>query len=311
MGSLLGASTQLLVPLLLTRAVVGLGDALVWTAGVIYVLQILPRERQSAGVGWFTGALSVGVALAFLVTPLLEGPLGWRGIFAVYGVVGVAVGLAVLAAVRGERPVRMAGAAVALGGVLRERRLLLLAAALFLGMAALYGPLTWIQPFLDEVGGFSSAQRGVAGLLISAAAIPGPILAGIVAGRTGRPVETFAAFLVLSVPVLILALGTERQYVLITLIGALSAFGATGAVTPLFAAVGTVVPPEAAGTAAGIATTIAIAGTVVASYLGGLLVSYGGGYDVAFVVFAALAAAGVVLGVPAARRALRPPAAQP
>jgi hypothetical protein len=65
------------------------------------------------------------------------------------------------------------------------------------------------------------------------------------------------------------------------------------------------VRPEAAGTAAGLATTIAIAGTVAASYLGGLLVSYGGGYDVAFVVFAAVALAGIAVGAPAARRALQ------
>ena len=78
---------------------------------------------------------------------------------------------------------------------------------------------------------------------------------------------------------------------------------------PLFAVVGGLVRPEAAGTAAGLATTIAIAGTVVASYAGGLLVSYAGGYDVAFVVFAGVALAGILIGAPAARRALASAAA--
>ena len=62
--------------------------------------------------------------------------------------------------------------------------------------------------------------------------------------------------------------------------------------------------PEAAGTAAGLATTIAIAGTVVASYAGGLLVSYAGGYDVVFVVSAGVPLLGILVGAPAARRAL-------
>jgi predicted MFS family arabinose efflux permease len=304
-GSLLGSLTDVLVPLLATRIVVGLGDALVWTAGVIFVVQILPPERRSAGVGWFTGALSAGIAGAFLLTPVLEDPLGWQGIMAVYGVGAVVGGLAILAALWQAPRIAAGGVRVPLGDVVRERPLLVVSGALFLGMASLYGPLTWIPPFMDEVGGFSDGERGVAGLVISAAAIPGSILAGIVAGRTGRPVRTYALFLVACLPVVVLAFGTEEMFVVVTLVGALSAFGASGSVIPLFAVVGTMVRPEAAGTAAGLATTIAIAGTVAASYLGGLLVSYGGGYDVAFVVFAAVALAGIAVGAPAARRALQ------
>ncbi len=303
-GSILGAATDVLAPLLVTRAIVGLGDALVWTAGVIYVVHVMPPGRASAGVGWFTGALSAGIAAAFLFTPVLEDGLGWRGIMVLYGAVALAGGAAISAAVRREVGVAGSGPAVPLGEVLRERRLLVVSGALFLGMASLYGPLTWVPSYMDEVGGFSDAERSVAGLVIAAAAIPGSILAGIIAGRTGRPVETYAAFLVLCLPVALLAFGTEDLFVVVTLVAALSAAGASGAVIPLFACVSSLVRPEAAGTAAGLATTIAIAGTVVASYAGGLLVSYAGGYDVVFVVFAGVPLLGILVGAPAARRAL-------
>jgi predicted MFS family arabinose efflux permease len=303
-GSALGATTDVLAPLLVTRAVVGLGDALVWTAGVIYVVQVLPPARRIAGVGWFTGALSAGIASGFLFTPVLEDALGWRGILALYGALALAGGAAVFAAVRRDGHAAPAGPAVPVASVLRERRLLAVSGALFLGMAAAYGPLTWIPSFMDEVGGFSDAQRGVAGMLMAFAAIPGGIVAGLVAGRTGRPAETYAACLVLCLPVAILAVGAEDRYVVVTVIAALSAAGSTGAVTPLFAVVGSLVRSEAAGTAAGVATTIGIAGTVVASYGGGLLVSYGGGYEAAFAVFAGVALAGILIGAPAARRAL-------
>jgi predicted MFS family arabinose efflux permease len=303
-GSILGAATDVLGPLLATRAVVGLGDALVWTAGVIYVVQVLPPARRSAGVGWFTGALSAGIAAAFLFTPVLEDSLGWRGIMVLYGVVAIAGGAAIYAALRNDVRVVASGPSVPLSSVLRERRLLVVSGALFLGMASLYGPLTWVPSFMDEVGGFSDGERSVAGLIIAAAAIPGSILAGVIAGRTGRPAETYAAFLVLCLPVVVLAFGTDDLYAVVTLVAALSAAGASGAVIPLFAVVGGLVRPEAAGTAAGVATTIAIAGTVLASYAGGLLVSYAGGYDVAFVVFAGVALLGILVGAPAARRAI-------
>jgi predicted MFS family arabinose efflux permease len=307
-GSLLCALTDALIPLLVLRAVVGFGDALVWTAGVLYVLQVLPPSRRSAGVGWFVGALSTGIALAFLLTPVLEGPLGWQGIMALYGVVAIVAGVAMLAAVRHEQGMAASGPAVPLREVLRERRLLAVSFASFLGMAALYGPLTWIAPFMDEVSGFSTSERSAAGLVMSAAAIPGSILAGVIAGRTGRPAQTYAVFLALCLPVALLAFGTESTYVLVTAIAALAAFGASGAVIPMFASVAAIVRPEAAGTAAGLATTIGIAGTVAASYLGGVLVSYGGGYDVAFLAFAGVALAGILVGAPAARRALQPTA---
>ena len=144
---------------------------------------------------------------------------------------------------------------------------------------------------------------------MSLAAIPGAILAGLIADRTGRPAQTYAAFLVPCVPLALLALGVESMYVLVTLIAALASFGSCGAVTPLFACAGSTVRPAAAATAAGIATTIGIAGTVAASYGGGLIVSYGGGYDVAFIVFGGVALAGILVA-PAVRRALQTPYAE-
>src|SRR5215207_3888602 len=47
-GSLAGALTDELVPLLVTRAVIGFGNACCWTAGVIFLLHTLPAARRSA-----------------------------------------------------------------------------------------------------------------------------------------------------------------------------------------------------------------------------------------------------------------------
>jgi predicted MFS family arabinose efflux permease len=310
-GSLLGALSDELVPLLLSRLVVGLANACCWTAGVIFLLQVLPASRASAGIGWFTGALCAGGAIAFLATPPLEEAFGWRGVFVLYGAVAVVGGGLVLFSLRDQVGTRVVGAvAVPVGEVLRERRLLVVSGTLFLGMAAAYGPLTWVPPFMDEVAGFSTTQRSVAGLIMSLAAIPGAILAGIVADRTGRPAHTSAVFLVPCIPIAFLAFGAESSYVLVTLLATMCSFGSCGAVTPLFATAGSTVRPAAAATAAGVATMIGISGTVAATYGGGLLVSYAGGYDAAFIVFGAVAAAGI-LSAPAAGRALRPRSPQP
>jgi predicted MFS family arabinose efflux permease len=302
-GSLLCAATEALAPLLALRAVVGFGDALTWTAGLIYVMQVLPAERRAGGVGIFTGALSCGIALAFLITPVLEDPLGWQGIMALYGAIAIVGGAFVLVAVRSERPVAVGGPTVPIGEVVRRRGLLVVSGALFIGLAVSYGPLTWLPPFMDEVSGFSDGQRGVAGLLMSAAAIPGSILGGIVAVRSGRPAQTFALFLAFCLPVGLLAFVGESSYVLVTLIAMLVSFGAIAAIVPMFASISVVVSDAEVATASGVATTIALAGGVTATYAGGLLVSYAGGYDVALLVFAGCALAGI-LAAPAIGRAL-------
>jgi hypothetical protein len=91
--------------------------------------------------------------------------------------------------------------------------------------------------------------------------------------------------------------------VFVTVIAMLVSFGAVAAIVPMFASVSVVVSDAEVATASGVATTIALAGGVAATYLGGLLVSYAGGYDVALLVFAGVGLAGI-LAAPAIGRAL-------
>lgn len=303
-ASLLFAISTAFPLLLALRFVLGLGNSLVWTAGVIYVAQSVAPERVSAGVGWFTGALSGGIATAYLLTPLLDDAIGWRGITALYGAVALAVGVVASLALRGNRGVGVGQAGVPLATLARNRPLMTVAIALFLAAGTLYGILTWTPPFMEDVGGFSASKRSLAGLVIAAAAIPGSIAAGALATRTGRLALTYAVFLAPALACIAIAAGSEG-YVAVTAVAVTASFGATGALIPMFAAAPALVPAEAAGAAGGFATAVGIAGTVVATYLGGLLVE-SAGYRTAFFAFALLAAAGVALAGPATARALRP-----
>ncbi len=75
--------------LLLTRGLVGVGEASFGTLAPAYLADILPWERRSRALGLFYLALPVGSALAYLVGGLVGGHWGWRPAFLVAGFPGL------------------------------------------------------------------------------------------------------------------------------------------------------------------------------------------------------------------------------
>lgn len=303
------AASPFLPALVGLRLLVGFATALVLTAGILRAVEALPAERQAAGIGWITVSAYVGVGTINLIAPPLVGPLGWRGVFLLTGVAALATALALARSARApvSAPVARGGGAP-LRSVLRDRRLLLVYAMLFLALAALYGPLAWIPSFMEDVAGLSEADRSLAGAVIALAAIPGAAAAGLFARRTGRPALTAGLFLALCAPIALLALDAGARLPVLVVVAALLVAGATGSTLPLFALAPACVDDDARETAAGLATTIGLGGTVVATQTGALLIDLAG-YPAAFIVFGCCGAVGALLAFPLARElAAGPPA---
>ena len=75
--------------LVLTRGLVGVGEASFGTLAPAYLADILPWERRSRALGLFYLALPVGSALAYLVGGLVGGHWGWLPAFLVAGFPGL------------------------------------------------------------------------------------------------------------------------------------------------------------------------------------------------------------------------------
>lgn len=76
----------------------------------------------------------------------------------------------------------------------------------------------------------------------------------------------------------------------LVIVAVISVFAGSASVVPLFTLPSLAVPVADAGVATGLATTIGMAGAILSTYLGGWIIDWSG-FGVAFLVFAAIAAA--------------------
>ena len=299
-GLILAGGASLLFPIwhslgwfLLLRAAVGAGTALVYTPGIALVRAMLPPSKAHVGVGLFSVGLTAGLTVAYFATPRIEQAIGWQWPFRLAGLLALG-GLAVLALVP-RRGWQGGGGALGnplagMGRLFRNRTLAIVSVALFLNMFVLYGVLTYIQSFLDKDGHFSASGLSNAGLVIAASSIPASIMGGWLADRLHMPAEMMALFSLVSAVIVLLWVLPHGNGAALVIVAVISVFAGSASVVPLFTLPSLAVPAADAGVATGLATTIGMAGAILSTYLGGWIIDWSG-FGVAFLVFAAIAAA--------------------
>ena len=200
-----GAFIDSFVPLLLSRAVLGIGVAFVYTGVTVLIYRLYQGQRMDRALGLRTGANSVGAA----VWPLVGGALGffsWQAPFAVY-LVAAPLGLVALAAIpesgRGaengdaagpidERAGRDSALGDGLVAVLRRRPALLAVYVLyFAANALLYSIVVFYPQLLAEIG--VASAFGI-GLYLSANGIAGGV-SSLLYDRFKQRVGAFALVL--------------------------------------------------------------------------------------------------------------------
>jgi predicted MFS family arabinose efflux permease len=293
---------------LLCRAAVGLAGGFIYAPGLTLVVRLLPPRRANVGVGIFLCGLAIGGTVAFFATRLLEDALGWRWPFWIYGV-ACAAGSAAVLALAGSASSRRAGPAAAGAGALRllarSRPFVLLCTGLFVALFVAYGAFTWIAPYLDESAGFSTGEVSLTLTLMTLAGIPGTLLAGWLADRTGRPVGVASAALALTMAMVVFAVVGNPSFAAATLVAVAAALGINAALIPLYALPPVLFEPAVAVTGSGVAAASGMAGAIVSTYFGGYLIGATDGYGPAFAVYTVAAAAAVFVLLPAVALSLR------
>ena len=301
--------TSSLGPMLVQRAVIGVGAALVYAPAIRYVSALVPANRIALGVGVYIGALQVGIAIVFFATPRIEDSIGWEWAFVIYGLVlvvsAVALALTTLPTERYLATEVPKASMVSLPRLLRDRGLVLVCAGLFVAMFTTYGVYTWIPPFLEEEAGFSVSQVSNAAMLTALVGVPAVILAGWLAGRLGRPLGVAAGLLAMAAVMIVYSFADDLSFGVGTAVAVVASFGATGGVMPLFALPAMIVASAAVARAAALATFSAQAGGIASTYLGGWLIGATGGYTEAFIIYAITALLTALIVLPAASVAIR------
>jgi MFS family permease len=200
-GSLLSAASQNFTQLLGGRALVGIGEIVLFPAALSMIYDSAPRERLATAIGIFGSGGPIGSAIAFLGGGSLAASTlpavgsahleGWRWAFILCGVSGLVIALIVLAVAEPERHVKV-GADVHRASVVRYVRrawplYLSVSGGFILLSTAVLAVNAWAPTFLVRVHHLTYEAAGqLTGLAALACAAVGTWLAGASIDRFER-----------------------------------------------------------------------------------------------------------------------------
>jgi len=202
----------------LARIGVGVGEAAGAAPAHALIADYFPPERRATALSVFQLGVPIGQMLGTLIGGLLVAPLGWRNVFLVVGLPGIALALLLRTTIR--EPARPAPAAQPLGATLREfadSATLLLSIPTFVAIAfgGMFASLAgtgfgfWLPQLFVRSHGMSLASFGMSyGIVNGAAAVTGTLLAGVLADQLARRdprwrLRVAAASVAFSMPILI------------------------------------------------------------------------------------------------------------
>jgi MFS family permease len=275
------------------RVVSGLSGGCVYSACFRALVGWFPLKERGLAFGLLMSSPALGLAVANIAAPALEGLLGWRGVFKVIGAFSLVSGFLVMAlmkesgsgspqAAKGPPPSFLAG----LKYVLSSREILLLAIGGFLYIWAYIGFISWGNAYLKQVLQMSLGRAGAIMTMVALIGLVVSPIAGLQAGKKGLGREFLMAASVLLVASVILfgqASSPAFLWLWALLVGI--AFGVINPVISLV--VSTYSAPEWAGSAGGVTNCVwQIAGAVV-PMVTGLSIDLSGSFGVVWWIIAA------------------------
>ncbi len=181
-GAALFASTDNIVLLTLARALIGVGAAGGFMAGLKAIALWYPRDRVAVANSWLVMLGSLGACLATWPAARVMAEIGWRGLFALLAGLMTAAALAILMLVPERHPQRNAAksaSSISILAIYRDAAFWRLAplSALSVGSAWAFQGL-WAAPWLRAVEGLGQ-DAIVTDLLVMAATLaPTALLLG-------------------------------------------------------------------------------------------------------------------------------------
>jgi len=198
--------------LVVARLGVGVGEAAGTPPSHALISDYFPPERRTFALAVFTIGASTGVAMAHLVGGWVSELWGWRMVFVVAGIPGLALALLIRFTVREPPRGRFDGdaaaprdegwfAAVGVLARIPSYRHLVIAASLH--SFAFSGSMIWYPPFLTRVHGLSASEIGTALALFSSlpaglGIFVGGLLTDRLMRRDVRWIQGYAGFTMLA-----------------------------------------------------------------------------------------------------------------
>jgi ACDE family multidrug resistance protein len=269
-----GVLTSSYPALIASRAVFGIGAALVFTGSTVALLALYQGPARDRVMGWRTGFTSLG-GLAF---PLLAGALGtlmsWHAAFGIY-LVGVPVGLWALRAVPGGRRAHAiasaAGNETMLKLLARSRALVGVYAFMFTLMVMIYSVAVFLPQRLGELG--IEAPILVSAFLLGMTATSTAVGFAYSRIRAGASYLAMMRFAATTWVVAFLILGMAAEPFLIAVATLFLGLGNGVLLSALTVLIAELVPESALGRATALQSTVIFLGQFVSPLLIGPVMS--------------------------------------
>ncbi len=280
--------------MLVNQAASGFFRALVFAPGLMLVRSAFPSDRRSTAMGLYVaGGFSSSIVLN-LFGPFMVEPLGWRGTFVVFSLVGlVLVGLHWWL---GTDPVRPPGSTVPhlreLADLLRGRVLWLAGVVQFVRLAVVTATRFWLPTYLVGDKGFTLQAAGVVVALSAAITAPSNIIGGYVADRLQRPIAVIATSLVVLAVCCILLVPVESAVGVVVIVMVFSVFVQVY-FGPLFEVPLQLLGDRAAGSVNGFSNFCANLGGLTFAYTLGAVRDATGSFALGFALLAGLCLVGL------------------
>ncbi|WP_051165742.1 MFS transporter [Amycolatopsis orientalis] len=266
-----------------------------------------PRERGTA-FGLYITATAFGSVLANASIPALMARLDWSGVYYLFGVLTVVVGVVCWALLRNDPPVPVEpaepaaktepGGRLGFAAMLRNRNLMSLAAA-GLGMQwATLGFLAWGNSLMVKSLGLSAGKAALVMVIVSTTAIGVKPLVGFLSDRVRGTRKTHLMILSGYFVLILVVFGLIRDYHLLLILAPLLGLGVYGYTVLTNSTVPQYADPRFVGGAFGLANTAWQLGGVFAPVAVGAVFSATGSLTLAFGVLAVGPLLGVLLLVP-------------
>ena len=287
--------------LLVLRVLVSIGIAIIFIAAVDAVPKYMPPENVGKGIGYINGSLNVGIALALFMTPILADTLGWRWTARMYSlsflllfVVSIPL-LKNLPKPAGTDKTEADEISITITGLLRNPSVILLAFSACILFVELYGVLTWVPVFLDEVYRYSPAEIGTSATMFGIAAIPASIITGFLCTNLRRIVWLcISGGILAATGILVLLIASSMPLWLTVAVITMITWGHSQVIVTIMSIAAMIVPSHSSGKALGVIFTLGYAGSILGSYSGGYLLERTGHYDPSFFLFSASAIISII-----------------
>ena len=287
--------------MLALRVLVSIGIAIIFIAAVDAIPKYMPPEDVGKGIGYINGSLNVGIALALFMTPILADSLGWRWTARSYSFTFLLLFILFVPVLKNLPKTSVRGKpgideeSITVAGLLRNPSVMFLAFGACILFVELYGVLTWVPVFLDEVYSYSPAEIGASATMFGIAAIPASIITGILCTNLRRIVLLcVSGGIMAGAGIIVLLLASSMPLWLTVAVVTLITWGHSQVIVTIMSIAAIIVPSHSSGKALGVIFSFGYAGSILGSYSGGYLLEKTGHYDLSFVIFSASAVISII-----------------